>query len=304
MQIFIAGATGVIGRRVVPRLLVAGHGVTALARSPAKQRALKELGAATSGASLFDPTALRDALRGHEAVINLATHIPPASRAFLRAAWKENDRIRREGSATLAAAAAAAGAERFIQESFAPIYAPRSDEWIDENAPVRPARYARTTLDAEASAEKFSRSGEAGIVLRFAYFYGPDSDFTRDIFRYARKGWAATLGRPDDFISSVSHDDAAEAVVAVLTARSGIYNVVDDEPLRRRAFFDALAEVLGVPPPKLAPAWIARLAGTLGETLARSQRISNRKFREECGWSPKYPSVREGFRAVVAQLNG
>ena len=103
-------------------------------------------------------------------------------------------------------------------------------------------------------------------------------------------------------MSSVSHDDAATAVVAALGIGPGIYNVVDDEPLRRRDYFTALADVLGVPPPRLPPLWVVRLTGSVGETIARSLRISNRKLRQESGWAPKYPSVREGYRAVVAQV--
>ncbi len=299
-SIFVSGATGVIGTRVVPRLLAAGHRVTGLARSPDKRAALTRIGAEAAASSLFDAASLRTAVAGHEVVVNLATHIPASSRAFLPGAWRENDAIRRTGSANVALAALAAGAGRLIQESFAPIYEPRGDEWIDETASVRPARYNRTSLDAEASVERFTRRGGAGIALRFGWFYGADSDFTRDTIRFARKGWAATFGSADDFISSVSHDDAAEAVIAALGIRAGIYNVVDDEPMRRREYFDALAAVLGVAPPRLAPAWFSLLAGSVGETVARSQRISNRKLRSECGWAPRYPSIREGFRALGA----
>ena len=299
MRIFIAGATGVIGRRAVPLLLAAGHHVTAIARSAAAQAALKQMDAAWATASLFDPDALKAAVRGHDTVINLATHVPPSSRALFPGAWRETGRIRSEGSANLAAAARAAGANRFIQESFAPIYEDRGGEWVDERSPVRAARYNRATLDAERSAEEFTGAAGTGIALRFAYFYGPDSDFTRDTIRYARKGWAATFGNPEGYMSSVAHDDAATAVVAALNIRAGVYNVVDDEPLRRREYFAALAEALGVPPPKLPPLWMVRLTGSVGETLARSLRISNRKLRKESGWAPRYPSVREGYRAMV-----
>lgn len=299
MVVFVTGATGVIGRRLVPLLLAGGHRVTALARTAEQQAALARIGASWSAASLFDPPALGSDLRGHDTVINLATHIPVGTRAFLPGAWRENDRIRREGSANLSAAARAAGAGRFVQESFAPIYADRGDEWIDEGSPVEAARYNRATLDAELAAAAFTGAGRVGIVLRFAYFYGPDSGFTLDTIAYARKGWAATFGRPEGFIPSVSHDDAAGAVLAALGAPAGTYNVVDDEPMRRREYFDTLACALGVAPPRLPPAWVTRLAGSLGETVARSQRISNRKLRETTGWSPRYRSMREGWRSVV-----
>ena len=301
MRIFVAGATGVIGRRVVPLIVAAGHRVSAVARTPEKRTMLERMGAAPAPVDLFARDPVRAAVVGHEAVVNLATRIPPSSRAFLPGAWRENDRLRRLASANLVEAALAGGAERFIQESFAPIYPDRGDAWIDERTPVRPARYNRSVLEAEAAAERFARSGRAGVVLRFAFLYGPDGGYTLDMIRFVRRGWAPTLGPPSGFISSASHDDAARAVMAALRAPAGTYNVADDEPLRRREYFAALAEALGVPPPKLPPAWLARLAGLLGETLARSQRISNRKLRDDSGWTPTIPSVKQGWRIIVRQ---
>jgi nucleoside-diphosphate-sugar epimerase len=302
MQIFISGATGVIGRRVIPLLVAAGHQVTAIGRTPEKLAALERMGAAPVLLGLLATDAVRRAVAGHQVVINLATHIPSSTRMFLPGAWRDNDRLRREASAILVDAAIAAGAGRFIQESFAPIYSDLGDRWIDERTPIRPARYNRTVVDAERSAERFSQSGGTGVVLRFAAFYGPDSGQTRDLLTFVRRGWAPIPGAADSYFSSVSHDDAATAVVAALGVRAGVYNVTDDEPLRRREFFGSLAEALGVAPPKLPPMWMVPLFGSLGETLARSLRISNRKLRDETGWAPRYPSVREGWRAVITAL--
>jgi len=301
-RVFLAGATGVIGHRVVPLLVAAGHHVTAVGRAPDKRAALERAGAAAIELDLFDPAAVGRAVAGHDVVINLATHIPPSARAFVPGAWRQNNRLRRLVSHNLATAALAGGVGRFIQESFAPIYEGAGDRWIDEDAPVRVARYNRAVLDAEAAAARITRDGGTGVVLRFAYFYGADSDFTRDAIRYVRRGRAPVLGSPSAFISSVSHDDAAAAVVAALAVLAGTYNVSDDRPVRRREFVDALAGALGVPPPKFFPRWLALLAGSLGETLARSQRIANRKLRTASGWAPRYPSVVEGWSAVVAAL--
>ncbi|HEY7214218.1 MAG TPA: NAD(P)-dependent oxidoreductase [Thermoanaerobaculia bacterium] len=302
MKIFVTGATGVIGRRAVPLLLAAGHQVTAVGRSPQKRAALERLGAATVAIDLFDPAAVRAAVAGHDAVCNLATHMPSSARVLLPGAWRENDRVRKLASANLVEAALAGGARHFIQESFGLIYPDRGDEWIDETVPFQPVRYNHTILDAERAAERFSQAGRIGIVLRFAGFYGPDSRMLLDLIKLIRKGWVPTPGSPDAFFSSVSHDDAATAVVAALNLPAGTYNVVDDEPLRRREYFGSLAAALGVKPPKLPPAWMARLMGSLGEMLARSERISNRKLRAASGWAPKYPSAREGFRAMAAEL--
>lgn len=303
MRIFVAGATGAVGRRLVPLLVGEGHEVTAVGRSPEKHAALGRAGARPVEVSLFDAEALGRAVRGHQVVINMATKIPPsAGRMMLPGAWKENDRIRREGAANLARAAQAAGAERFIQESFAPIYADGGDRWLDESWPQQPSRYNRTILDAERAAAGFTAAGGVGIVLRFAAFYAADAFQVRDAAALIRKGWAPLFGSPAAFFSSIHHDDAASAVVAALRARPGVYNVTDDEPLRHREYVDVLAAALGVPPPKLPPAWLTRVGGSVVELLGRSLRISNRKLREGTGWAPTYPSVREGWPAVVPLL--
>ena len=300
MRVFLAGATGVIGRRVLPLLLASGHDVTAVGRSPDKRAQLAALGATPADVELFDARAVRRVVAGHDVVINLATHIPKSSRAFLPRAWRENDRVRRVASTNLASAALLAGAERYIQESFAPIYPDRGDEWIDERTAPTPARYNAAVMDAEAAAARVSGEGATGVVLRFAYFYGPDSDFTLDTIKAVRRGIAPVLGSPEGYISSITHDDAAAAVVAALGAPAGTYNVVDDEPLRRREFIAALANALGAPTPRFLPEWLARVTGSLGETLSRSQRISNAKLKQATGWAPASASVREGWRDVVA----
>jgi nucleoside-diphosphate-sugar epimerase len=298
MKVFVTGATGVVGRRVVPRLVADGHRVSAVARSAESAARVARAGASAVRVDLFDHSALATAVAGHDAVVNLATHIPRSSlRMLLPGAWRENDRIRRFVSATLANAADAGGAGRYVQESFAAAYPDAGRAWIDEDTRLAPARYNRTLVDAEASAERFTRSGRIGVVLRFASFYGPDAFQTQDLARFARHGFAALPGVADAYVSSVSHDDAAAAVIAALRAPAGIYNVADDEPLTRRDYFDALAQALDVAPPRLQPAWAARLLGSLGELLARSQRVANRKLRAT-GWTPAYPSVRDGWREI------
>lgn len=302
MRIFIAGATGVIGRRVVPLLLAAGHQITAVGRTPEKRAVLERMGAAAVQVDLFNGDQVRQVVTGHDVVINLTTSIPVSSRIFLRSAWRENDRIRRIVSANFAEAARISGVRRFIQESFAPVYPDRGDEWIEERTPLQPVRYNQSILDAESAVTRFIDGGGAGVILRFAFFYGADSAFTHNTMQYIRRGWAPVFGSPTAFMSSVSHDDAATAVVAALQAGPSVYNVVDDEPLRRREYAGSLASVLAVAPPKFPPAFVARLFGSLGEMLGRSIRISNRKLCAETGWKPRYPSVREGWRAVAEEL--
>ena len=303
MKIFVTGATGVVGKRLVPQLIEAEHEVTAIGRTQKKRLALELKGARPVELDLFDAAAVRRAIAGHDVVINLATHIPPSSiRMLLPGAFRENDRLRSIASSILVDASLAGGVERFIQESFAPVYSDCGDLWIHENTSILPTQYNFSALEAERAAQRFTERGRKGIILRFAMFYGSDAFQTHDLMRALRHGWAPIPGNPNAYISSVSHRDSATAVGAVLGAEPGIYNVSDDEPVRRREYVDRLARELRIPPPKLPPPWMAKLLGSMGETLSRSLRISNRKLKEECGWTPKYPSIREGWHAVIKKL--
>jgi 2-alkyl-3-oxoalkanoate reductase len=302
-RVIVTGATGVIGRRVVPALVRRGYQVTAVGRTPAARAALEGMGARAIALDLLDRRAAWRALAGQHVTVNLATHIPRSLPAMLLPwAWRENDRLRRDGAAALVAAALEAGVTRFVQESFAPVYADGGDRWIDEAWPQRPAPNNRTVLDAEAAAGRFTRAGGTGVVLRFAGFYGPDA-FLRALLGMVRRGWSPLPGPPGAYWSSISQRDAAAAVVAALAVPEGTYNVSDEAPLTRREWGEALAAAAGLPPPRPAPAWLARLGGRRVEVLSRSQRISSARLRAASGWAPQDPSAREGLRAAVAALD-
>jgi len=298
VKVFVAGGTGVLGRRVVPLLIGAGHEVSAVARSDERAALLRRLGAEALRIDVFDPEAAAAAVAGHDVVCNLATHIPPVSRMGLPGAWRQNDRIRNELSKVLADATVSAGAERYVQESIAFVYADGGDGWIDENAPVDPGANLASAATAEANASAVTAAGAAAVVLRFAAFYGPDSDSTLTMIKLARRRIALGAG-PTAYVSSLTTDDAATAVLAALHAPAGIYNVGDDQPVTRREFFWALADALGTRPPMVAPAGLTRLGGSRAAYLTRSQRISNRRFVEATGWHPELTTVREGWPAVV-----
>lgn len=300
MRIFVSGATGVIGARVLPILVAEGHQVSASGRTPEKRASLQKLGVTALDVDLFNPEHARRALTGKEAVINLATHIPPPSKMLMPGSWRENDRVRQGVSSVLTIVAIEEGVQIYIQESFAPVYEDAGDNWIDETAPLNPASYNRSMLDAEAVTQNFAAAGRTGIILRFGFFYGPDAKQNEVMLQTLRKGWAPMPGRSDAFMSSVSHDDAANAVVAALKAKSGAYNIVDNEPLRRGDLFSYLAGYLSFKQPKFPPVWTSYLLGSVGRLVARSQRISNQKFRAETSWKPIYPSAKEGWQDIVA----
>lgn len=304
MRILVTGATGVIGRRVVPMLVRSGHHVTAIARSPDRRAMLTHSGAAAIPLDLFDPRHVREAVAGHEAVVNLATHMPSSTwKMLLPWSWHENDRIRREGSKNLVDAAIAERVGRFVQESFGPAYGAHGDEWIDESAPLVPVSYNMSLLDSERSAQRFTESGGIGVILRFAAFYGPDAYTLRDMLSSVRMGWSPIPGAPAAFVSSIAHDDAATAVVASLGVPAGAYNVCDDDPVRRSEYAAILADCAGVRPPKPMPHWMVTVMGSAAELLGRSQRMSNKKLREAApGWVPEYHSVREGLPAAAKEM--
>ena len=303
MRIFVTGASGVIGRRVVPQLVAAGHQVSAVVHSPAKHRKLEALGARPVSVDLFDAASIARSVPGHDTVINLATHVPHSTaKLLLPGAWRENDRLRRITSGLLVDAAIANGVARVIQESFAPVYAAQGDAWITETSQLRPVRYNRTGHSTPSrrpsgllGTEVVDRAPLRGVLragLHPARRHAPERP----------PGMLPLPGDPEAFFSFVSHDDAAAAVVAGLSLASGAYNVVEDDPVTRRVLGETVAALLGVKPPRRpVPKWIPRLLGSIGELMSRSQRISNRKLREAGEWRPRYPSIREGLRATLEE---
>lgn len=301
MRIFVVGGTGVVGRRVVPALVASGHELTVLARSDTKASQVAALGGVPVRGSLFDRDGMVEAVAGHEAVINVATSIPPFSKALRPGAWRMNDRIRAEGAGVLADAAIAAGARRYVQESVSFLYVDAGSSWIEEDHPVRSNSITASALEAEAHARRVGAQGADAVVLRFGMFYGPDSGHTGTALRLARWGLSSLPGPRNGFVSALSTDDAASAVIAAVTeADAGVYNVVDDEPVTRVEFDNALAHAVGRDQLHPMPRALLRLAGDKLDHVTRSQRVSNRAFRENTDWRPRYPSVRQGLPDVAA----
>jgi 2-alkyl-3-oxoalkanoate reductase len=305
--VFVTGPTGVLGRATIPRLLAAGHTVRALSRSAESDRAIRELGAEPVRADLFDTESLVAALAGADAVMHLATRIPPTSRMRRREAWTENDRVRADGTRHLVAAAQRAGVRTVVYPSFAFVYPDSGDAWIDAvSTPVAPTVNLHSTLAAENEVLRFAASHAAdgsprrGVVLRLGALYGPDVPSAVEQSRLAQRGIAVIGAARNAFTPMLWNDDAARALVAAVErAPSGVYDVVDDEPLRQGELAGVLAGAVGRRRLLSLPPGVVRLlAGEPGEALLRSLRISNRRFRDATGWAPSVGSAREGLVRV------
>ncbi len=300
-NIFITGATGVVGRGVVPLLVADGHTVRGVARSLAKAELLRALGAEPVAVDLLDAAAVSSAVAGSDAIVHLATRIPPLAKMRSASAWRENDRLRSETTRHLVDAALDHGIPRVVAASVTFSYVDCGDTWIDEDTETDPGGLLDSALDLEREIGRVTAAGGAGVVLRFGLFYGPTARSTDEHLGLARRGLAVTTGDPTGYISSVHTDDAASAVVAGLDVPAGTYNAVDDEPLTRRDFNDALTSAFGMPRVRFLPTGTARVvAGKGAGVMARSQRVSNRRLREATGWAPQHADARQGWQGVAA----
>lgn len=310
MRVFLAGASGVIGRRLIPQLATAGHEVTGMTRSAAKSDVLRALGAEPVIADAFDGAAMQSVLSAArpEAVIHQLTSLP--RRIDPRKIAKDfatNDRLRREGTRILVEAAQAAGAKRIIAQSIAFAYAPGppgtvhvEDDPLYVDAPEPFRRSARALAQLE---QTVAQAG--GITLRYGYFYGPGSSIAADgsIGEDLARRRLPIVGGGTGVWSFIHVDDAAAATVAALSSAitPAVYNIVDDDPALVAQWLPGLTTALGAPKPWRVPAWLARpLAGSYGvATMTTAQGASNSLAKRELGWSPAHASWREGFRDAL-----
>ncbi len=296
MKVFITGATGVMGMSAVRAFLEAGHDVGGLVRGEDKAAALARAGATPFSAQLFDADALASAFAGYEVVCNLATHIPVGLIAGARpGAWRVNDRIRSEGSRVVAQAAARAGVTRLIQESTSQLYQCAGDDWIDERSPLTVTRATEPNVLAETHALAFDDSGGTGLVLRFGQILG-DDPMSRWLLARARSGAPVGVGDPQGWAHVIHRFDVGCALVAALRAAGGVYNVGAD-PVRRGELTAGVFQAAGKRRAAYLPKMLVRLGGERMEPLTRSHRISSRRFRDETGWRPVYPSFDGGWLA-------
>ena len=308
MRIFVAGATGVIGKRLVPLLRANGHEVVGTTRSPGKVDDLRAVGAEPRVLDVLDAVAVGKAVSEArpEVVVHQATALSDLGNLRnLDEAFADTNRLRTEGTDNLLAAAQAAGAEEFVAQSFAGWpYAKEGSLVKDEEAPLDPSppANAEQSMAAIRHLEKAVAGAEAlaGIVLRYGGFYGPGTSLFEGGEHVAaiRKRAFPLVGSSAGMWSFVHIDDAAAATLAAIERGGrGIYNVVDDEPAPASEWLPYLAERLGAKQPRHVPEWLGRLVAgeQVVSMMTEARGASNAKAKRELGWTLVHPTWREGF---------
>ena len=311
-RVFVAGATGAVGKRLVPQLVESGHEVIAMTRSEAKAETLRKRGVETAVADGLDREAVIDAVAAAmpEIVVHEMTALAGVTniRNFDRQ-FALTNRLRTEGTDHLLAAAKAVGARRFVAQSFGNWYE-RSGRWTKtEEDPMEPdpPAHQRRSLAAIRRLEEtvLGADGIEGVVLRYAALYGPGTDLSLDgkLAAMVRKRRFPVIGDGAGVWSFIHIDDAAAATVAALElGAAGIYNIADDDPAPVSEWLPDLARALGAKPPRHMPLWLGRLVA--GEVVAsmftENRGAANGKAKRGLGWTLLYPTWREGFRTGLA----
>jgi 2-alkyl-3-oxoalkanoate reductase len=307
MRVFVAGASGALGSRLVPQLIEAGQDVAGTHNSPDSAELLRTLGAKPVRLDLLDAPAVRKAVLENEpeAIVHEATALASATwgRNFDKVFAGTNE-LRTRGTDALLAAAREAGVHRFVAQSFA------SYRYVREGGPVKteddpldpdPPANAEQSWAAMASLDE-AVTEAGGIIVRYGVFYGAAND---GLIEPVRKRQYPIIGDGGGISSWIHLEDAAAATVLALEHDGpAIYNIVDDEPAPVREWLPVLAQALGAKPPRRFPTWLARLvAGEAAVVMSTDARgASNAKAKRELGWTPRYPTWREGFPAVYSAL--
>ena len=305
LKVFVAGGTGVLGRASLPALVAAGHSVRSTARGSNKAALVRSFGAEPVDCDLYDLASARKGIAGCDVLIRLTTKIGSMTKIRDPKIWEETNRLRTQGASVLVDAAIREGVPTYIHESVTFVYADGGTRWLTEEARTDAGRGAilHAALEGEREAERLTKEGGKGIVLRFAGFYGADAPSSPEMLEMARRRMLAQIGPGTNYFSSIYVPDAGRAVASVVNAPAGIYNVCDDEPVLFREYLQAVANAAGEKKPLRLPAFVGRLIfGQVWEYFSRSQRVSNAKLKRETGWEPQIANAVKGW-AVAAELD-
>ena len=307
MRVFVAGATGVLGRRLLRQLTARGHVAVGLVRTDDGDSVVRSHGGEPTRADLFDADAVTKAAAGCDVIVHAATAIPTKLRTGPRD-WAMNDRLRREGTRCLTAAAGRVGADTYIQQSV--VWAVRGPEGkpFDESAPPVPDPILASSLEGEQIArESGEEHGFRAVVLRCGNFYSADGWHTRFLGDALWRRRPALVGDGTAIWSLLHADDAASAfAIASEEPRSGAWHVVDDRPVSMAEYLGTLADKLGTSPPRHLQRWLARLVigRYASDLLSTSFPTTNARFRADFPWRPSFPTIAEGLDQVVAAWRG
>lgn len=305
MKVFIAGATGAIGRQLVPKLVAKGHDVAGTTRTPGKETILRELGATPFVVDVLDADAVGAAVGafGPEVIVHEATALSSVDMRHFDRSFAVTNRLRTEGTEHLLAAGRRVGIKRFVAQSFAGWPFARTGSLVKtEDEPLDPAPIApmRTTVKAirKLEAAVVGADWTDGIVLRYGGLYGPGTSFDPErgeMTEMIRRRLFPIVGSGDGMFSFIHVADAADATVAAIERGTrGIYHVVDDEPSPVREWLPVVAASLGAKPPRRIPRWLGRLiAGPMVVTISTESRAaSNERAKRVLGWTPRHASWR------------
>ena len=305
MRVFVAGATGALGRHLVPGLVAEGHEVTATTRTPGKVARLCEAGAEPVVVDGLDREAVMAAVlaAGPEVIVHQMTALADLrSLRKVDQVFAATNQLRTRGTDNLLAAAARAGTRRVVAQSNAGMYERSGGPVKTEEDPLAPRppspSSARSLAAIRHVDETVPLAAPEGIVLRYGGFYGPGA--SEPLLGMVRKRRVPVIGGGTGISSFIEITDAAAATLAAVErGEPGVYNVVDSDPAPVAEWLPYLAEVAGAKPPLRMPTWLGRLlAGAfVVDQMTRWRGASNEKARKELGWEPRYPSWREGFRA-------
>jgi nucleoside-diphosphate-sugar epimerase len=309
VRVFVAGATGAIGRPLIAQLVEGGHQVTGTTRSPERAQELGKAGAkgVVCDALTAEPLAEAVAEARPSVVIHQLTALPHRFEPRKKDLYEATNRVRTVGTGNLLDAAKSAGARRFICQSIAFAYAPVGRPVKEEGDPLfsdAPEPFGSSVKVIERMERAVLGAPEIeGVILRYGWFYGPGTYFATDGSTAAdvRRRRYPIVGDGGGLFSFIHVEDAAAATVDALERGSpGVYNVVDDEPAPMREWLPLHAETLGAKPPRRLPRWLARiLAGPVVARLSTELRgASNAKARRELGWRPIWRTWRQGFRSA------
>jgi len=273
-------------------MLAAAHEVDVLARSEQNLAVVERLGARARRADLFDVESLVRVFEGADAVVNLASAVPVGYATLWPSAWRQNDLLRTKAVANVVAAARAAGVRRVVQESASFVYADRADAWITEQDPLDITPATEPIAVGESHVQDYTgahpSAGRAGVLLRFGSVVG-DDDQTRFWLKAAATGRPVGVGRPDQWSHLIHTDDLGSALLAALSAPSGVYNV-GAAPVLRADLVEGYAKAAGAAEGAFMGPVLRRLSGARIEPMTRSLRVSSDHFCAQTGWQPSRPA--------------